>query len=167
MRDSMKPKWSVVSLTIVAVKIAALSLLSLMATLALNSFPPNGMRRQDAQDARLLIAIATVSAALAVLLLTRRNSVRVLINTPILLVSTIVGIVVALESASEAHDFAARVWRLFLIGGSCGAFFGHILLAIGWAFASWLKRRRPDDRGSSTETSISAWRWEPKGSDAG
>jgi len=160
MGASMKAKWTAAALTIVAIKIAALSLI---ATFALYSYPAIGMIRQDAQSAKCLFAIATVSSSLAVLLLAQRNFMRVLINTPILLASTTLGIALMLGPADAMHESVARVWYLVFVGGACGAFFGHVLLAIGWLFARWLKQRRPDVRDPPTEMSIPAWRWESEG----
>jgi hypothetical protein len=157
------PEFEVV---IIVAKIAALVLIASLVWNSWFAHQPVGMRKQDFEEARWLITTAAVASSAAVLLLTRRNIIRVLINTPVLLATTLFGIVVALAAAGGVLDAVPRIWSLVIIGGTGGALVGHILLVIGWASAKWLRWRRADDRGPPAETRIPTWRWESNGSDA-
>ena len=167
----------------VAIIVAKLAAIAIIAALVWNCWvidQPGGMRKQDFEEARWLITIAAVASSAAVLLLTRRNFVRVLINTPILLVCTILGILVGFWAVAmfatltdpeprTNNPSIASFWLLVLLAGACGAIFGHILLAIGWALARIIKWRTgsDNDRGPPDGVSIPSWRWQAKGSDAG
>jgi hypothetical protein len=162
----MKAQPTTASAGIAAAKIAAILLIAALALSCSAACQASKMPRADIEYLNLLITIAAISSSLAVLFVTQRNMVRVLVNVPMLLVCTVLGILAVSVTAKSEAESAANFGIMVFFGGSSGAILGYILLTLAWTFAkwgNWWHQPPGANRASPGESGIPPWRWESNG----
>ena len=96
---------------------------------------------EEMRQTKWLIAIGASSGCAAVLLITRRNIVRVMFGVPIILACIAVGFVADCVLANSNTE-PSMTWGLPpLVGTLCGVIVGNILVIVGWILAKGLYRR--------------------------
>ena len=162
----MKAQPTTASAGIAAAKIAAILLIAALALSCSAACQASKMPRADIEYLNLLLTIAAISSSLAVLFVTQRNMVRVLVNVPMLLVCTVLGIVAVSVTAKGEGDSAANFGIMVFFGGSSGAILGYIVLTLAWAFAKWVSpwlHPPGADSAPPGDSGIPPWRWESDG----
>jgi hypothetical protein len=127
--------------TFVLAKILVGGLIAWLALSSSISIHSMKMARDDVQILDWLITIGATSWCIAVLLLSPRSLVRVLVHVLIILVCTILGMCAAFAPGIRG-DSSQMAGLIVFIGGSFGSLFGYISVTVIWYMTRWDSRKQ-------------------------